>query len=174
MERQAPWGVRIESNLLGFRAVATTFSFEFLFLVPFAGAFGFGILSWLYEDQWLPGQFKLSHSLFTIPFVVGMFAVGWQAAMRLFGRVVVESEGDDASVFEGIGPLGRTKRFRWSEVKQVGEGLLSDFASTRTKTSAIRVDFRDTKRSALKFGSMLSDKRLTFLVEEMQQRLGHK
>ena len=172
MEKQIPWGVRLESNLVAFRVAATTFGLEFLFLLPFAGAFGYFSLGWLYWEQWTTKQFLLGRSLFGLPFLFGTLTVGWQGLMRLGGRVVVKSEGDEASVFEGLGPIGRTKRFRWSEVGQVKEGFLHDTVSTKTRTPAIRVTFRDSKRPVLKFGSMLSDKRLKFIVAEMQERLG--
>ena len=172
MEKKIPWGGWWESNLVGYRAVATTFSFEVVFLLPFTCAFGYFSLGWLYYEQWTSGQFLLGRSLFGLPFLFGTCMVGWQALMRLGGRVVVNSDGDEVSVFEGVGPIGRTKRFRWSEVEQIKEGLLSDYTSTKTRTPASRVTFRDQKRPVLKFGSMLSDKRLKFLVAEMQERLG--
>jgi hypothetical protein len=172
MENRKPRGVRWEENLAGFRVAATTFSLEFLFLLPFAAAFGYFSLGWLYGEQWTSQTFLPGRSLFGIPFLLGTAMVGWQGLMRVGGRVVVTSENDEVAVFEGLGPLGRTKRFRWSEVAEVKEGYLHDTVSTKTRTPAIRVTFREPKRPVVKFGSMLAEKRLRFVVDVMQRRVG--
>lgn len=39
--------------------------------------------------------------------------------MEMFGKVVVSSEGDNATIFTGIGSFGWRRRFGWHDVKSI-------------------------------------------------------
>ncbi|OYW18949.1 MAG: hypothetical protein B7Z55_09725 [Planctomycetales bacterium 12-60-4] len=103
----------------GFEAGASTRSPIAFFLVPFMCVWSGFSLSGIYGTQIISGKFNLVLSLFGIPFLLGTVVMGAVALMAVCGKVVVTVRGDDATVFVGIGPLGRSRRFKWSQVTGV-------------------------------------------------------
>ena len=103
----------------GFLVGASTRSWAALFLVPFMCVWSGFSLGGIYGTQIVKGQFSLGQSLFGIPFVLGTLLFGSLAAMTVCGKVVVRVNGDEGSVFTGVGPIGWRRRFSWRGVTGV-------------------------------------------------------
>ncbi len=106
--------------------------------------------------------------LFAAPLAL---AIWIYVIIGLFGRVEVRLRGSDARVFTGIGPFGRTKRFRTDEVTHVREG---DAGWSRGKGDserrAVGIIVEGPQRTV--FGSRLSDDRRWFVRRALERALG--
>ncbi|MBA2117175.1 hypothetical protein [Bremerella alba] len=163
-----PSGTTYENYGMGWRIAATTRSASAFFLIPFIGAWS-GFSMWgLYGTQIQEGEFDLFRTLFGIPFVLGTLLFGSLAVLSVIGRMVVktdEMDHDAGSVFLGVGPIGSTTRFRWSEVRQIDESLSSGKNRSRRITL-----YRDN--GDIHFGSMLSNKRRRYVIQALRQLAG--
>ncbi len=104
----------------GWRLVASTRSFEHAipWLIPgTANAFIVGFVIWQGLRQ------RLTAGAFWIaPLPLALFALlGCVAAMFLFGRIEFIVEGDQGTVFTGVGNLGRTQHFVWSDALEIND-----------------------------------------------------
>jgi len=163
-----PGGVSYENYGMGWRIAATTRSAAAFFLVPFMGVWSGFSLWGIYGTQIQEGEFDLLRSLFGIPFVLGTLLFGSIALLSVIGRTVIKSDEmdhDAGSIFTGIGPLGTTKRFRWSEVRLVDETLSS--GKNRSKRITLYRDNGD-----IHFGGMFSDKRRKYVIRALRQLVG--
>lgn len=129
----------------------------------------------IYGHQIVTGHFDLGNSLFGIPFVLGTLLFGAQAAMSAFGHVSIARNGDEGSIFEGVGPLGWVRRFRWSELESVREGRAS-YGSGRGGQNYLLIvlNFKSNVRPTLRFGAMLSEERRWFLMWVVRSQLGNR
>lgn len=159
-----PAGTWFEHLPDGFRAGAPTRSWLALFLIPFTCVWSGISLSGIYGRQLESGNFDLHASLFGLPFLIGtLFLLGYDA-MIVAGKVEVRRQGDTFTVFTGVGPLGWTRNYTWS-----------DFASIREETRGYARRRRtllilDGKRRAT-FGTLLSEERRYFLLSALRQML---
>ena len=164
-----PRGAWFEDNGTGWRIGATTRSPAALFLVPFMCVWSGFSLGWIYGSQIVNGEFNLLLSLFGIPFVLGTLVFGGVALMTVCGKVMVAREHDDGWVFEGMGPIGWTRRFRWASVSAVEEDRASFRQSGSTGTVISLVG-----ETRLKFGAMLSDPRRYYLLQCLRKFLAER
>ncbi|MDI1314727.1 hypothetical protein [Prosthecobacter sp.] len=118
---QAPGGAWHTPAINGFEVGASTRSPLAFFLVPFMCVWSGFSLNGIYGSQIVSGKFNLGTSLFGIPFVLGTLLLGSAALMAVCGKVVVTVRGREGRVFTGVGPLGRTRRFDWSQVSAITE-----------------------------------------------------
>lgn len=164
---QPPSGVRYDNYGMGWRIVSTTRSAIAFFLVPFMMVWSGFSLGGIYGSQIAKGEFDLTLSLFGIPFVLGTLLFGSFAVLSVIGRTVIRSDDmdhDAGSVFLGIGPLGWTTRFRWSEVIGIEESYASRRNGNQSKQITLKRDMGD-----IQFGSMLSEKRRRYVLHALRQ-----
>jgi hypothetical protein len=126
----------------------------------------------IYGSQFQKGHFDLFLSAFGIPFVCGTLYMASLVLMTAAGTVVVSRDGDEAKVFQGIGPLGWTRSFRWSEVDRVVEGT-SSWGSRRgaPPLRLIELHLKSIERPVVKFGKLLSDERRWFLIAALRSKI---
>lgn len=92
-----------------------------LFLVPFTCIWAGGSLSGIYGSQILKGEFDLKLSLFGLPFLFGSLLLLTICLFLLFGKHVLRLSAGKGSYFVGIGPIGRTRHFRYGHASKVAE-----------------------------------------------------
>ena len=149
-----------------FEVGAVSRSGSAFFLVPFTLFWSGGSLGGIYGTQLAKGQFDLMQSLFGLPFLIGSLVLIPITLMTLFGRVVVRSSGDQGGVFIGVGPLGWTRRFRWSQIK----GVRASETQWKQNDRALPVIELDGP-TRLRFGSQLSEKRRDFMLAVLRRRV---
>ncbi len=150
----------------GWQLGASTRSAMAFFLVPILCVWSGGSLGGLYGSQIINGEFNLLMSIFGIPFFLGTLFLGSIALMSICGHVLVTVEDDVGRLFVGIGPIGWTRRFRWSSITAVEE-------QTATQNQSSKVLALVGQRR-LQFGTMLSDPRRYYLLQCLRQLLGQR
>jgi hypothetical protein len=140
------------------RIGATTRSPFALFLVPFMVVWSGGSLGGLYGRQIRSGHFDPIQSVFGIPFILGSLMFWAIALMHVAGRVEVRIRGRDASVFTGVGPIGRTQRFHLGEFTSIREGRGGRGQASIVLEGARRVTF----------GQFLTPARRFFLAQSLR------
>ncbi|MCI0639740.1 MAG: hypothetical protein L0Y72_24105 [Gemmataceae bacterium] len=164
-----PRGAWFEDTGTGCRLGATTRSPTALLLVPFMCVWSGFSLGGIYGTQIVNGEFSLGMSLFGIPFVLGTLLFGSIAFMTVCGKVVVVADGDDGRVFQGVGPIGWTRRFDWASMSSVEEA----FPSWHHSGSIVKV-ISLVGQTRLSFGSMLSDPRRYYLLQCLRKFLADR
>lgn len=107
-----------------------------------------------------PGGSDVFTLVFMIPFVLVGLGTAGVALMALFGRVEVTIRGMDARAFTGIGPLGWSRRFDASSVKDV----TIERANSSTNGKPDRHIVVDAGDRTVKLGSVLSRARRRWLA----------
>jgi len=153
----------------GFRTGATTRSWRALFLVPFTCVWAGMSVGSIYGKQLMSGRFNPTESFMGLPFLIGsIFLVGW-CAMNLVGKVEVTQNGDRLMVFTGVGSIGWTRNFSFSDFNSVREDRSGGRYGINGRQS--QVILLEGKRRAT-FGSMLSEERRYFLLNALRKMLG--
>lgn len=163
-----PQGTWIQEDFNSFIIGATTRSWLALFLIPFLCVWSGFSLSSLYGTQILEGKFSLFNSLFGIPFVIGTILLGGYTLMTIFGKVELSLNTEGGTIFTGIGAIGRTQRFLWSEIDKVYEGI------SHGNRGRIVKEIKLEGKSQLTFGSMLNDERRFYILKTLQQMIAKK
>lgn len=164
---QPPSGASYENNGMGWRIKSTTRNAAAFFLVPFMCVWSGFSLGGIYGTQIANGKFELMQSLFGIPFVLGTLLFGSFALLSVAGRTVIRSDEmdhDAGSIFLGVGPIGWTTRFRWSDVLRIEEGYASGNNGNNSKQLTLVRDQGD-----IHFGSMLSEQRRRYVLHALRQ-----
>ena len=161
-----PPGTWFEERVDGWTLGASTQSWAAVFLVPFMCIWSGGSLGGIYGTQIFSGKFDLGLSLFGIPFVLGTLFLGSIAAMTVCGKLVVSTDGSEGRVFTGVGPMGWTRRFDWSTIQQVREGV-----SQTTDSGGTNREIALVGAGGLKFGSELSEGRRYYLLQALRRLL---
>ena len=161
---QMPAGVAIDDY--GGRVVitASTRSGWALFWLIFVGMFGIMAPVMMIASQISEGKFQIGQTLFALPFMaVGAFAL-YMFLLMVIGRVQVTLEGDQVTIFTGVGSLGRTKT-----------GDLKDFTGVRLVDSGTRVNNRPVPciqldgPKPIKFGTWLRLQRKEYVAAIMER-----
>jgi hypothetical protein len=142
---------------------ASTRSWIALFIVPFMCVWSGGSLGGIYGTQIAKGEFNLEMSLFGIPFVLGTVVFGAFAVMSVCGKIEVELGRDRSRVFVGVGRLGWTRNFDWSDVRTISEQPTMTHYPGGYNT-AILLD----GTSRLKFGTNLNESRRYFVMNALK------
>jgi hypothetical protein len=161
-----PRGAWFQQQPQGFRIGASTRSWTALFLIPFTCVWAGGSLSGLYGSQFRKGHFDPTASLFGMPFLLGSCVLIAMCAMTLAGKVEITRIDDRLSIFTGIGPIGWSRRFLWSDFSLVREER-GGWASNRGHGQIIVLE--GVRRAAL--GSMLSEERRYFVFYAIRKML---
>ena len=113
-------GLSLAVTEYGWRLVASTRSFEHAipWLIPgTCNAFIVGFIIWLGLRQQLDA---IGVWIALLP--LALFALlGCVAAMFLFGRIEFIVDGEQGTVFTGVGNLGRTQHFVWSDALEIND-----------------------------------------------------
>ncbi|WP_421876865.1 hypothetical protein [Pacificispira sp.] len=161
-----PNGVWFAKSPMGFELTATTRSVQAIFLVPFSFVWiGFS-MSGLYIAPLLSGKGFSFTYIFGLPFLVASIFLGWKTLMTLIGTVRVRANGYDGEVFTGIGPIGRTRRFSWRDVKRVTTSNKSRFWGRGTE-DVISLEGKEF----VSFGGDMTDERRYFVAMALQKLL---
>ena len=154
----------------GFAAGATTRTWAALFIVPFTCVWSGISMFGIYGTQIIKGQFSLAGSLFGIPFFIGTIVLVSWCAMSVAGKVTIARHSDQLSIFTGVGSIGWTRTYAFSDFSTVREGYagLNSWSNwNRQQGPAIRLE----GKRAVAFGSMLSTDRRYFLLKVLQGAL---
>lgn len=162
-----PKGVWFRQDMRGFELGATTRSAAAFFLVPFMCAWSGLSLGGIYGKQIHSGKFNLAMSLFGLPFLIGTIFLIAMTFMTICGKMVVSVQGDQGKLFTGIGPIGRTRRFKWSSIKSVTDN--ANFYSNGRPQVSIVLQGDDDAR--LRFGSGLNEDRRYFMMNALRSLL---
>ena len=154
-----PAGAWFHDDVGHWRIGATTRHLGGFFLVPFTWLFATLTLNNVYGGQFANGEFDPISSLIGVPFLLATLVMGSQAAMTVLGRVDVLVTDTAGKAFVGVGPIGWTRRFDWSEITRIEE----DYYSAKGGRVISLVG-----KVRLKFGSMLTDERRYYLLEGLR------
>ncbi len=169
---QPPSGITYDNHGMGWRIASTTRNALAFFMVPFMCVWSGFTLGGIYGTQIVNGKFELMQSLFGIPFLLGTLLFGSIALLSVAGRMVIRSDEmdhDAGSIFLGVGPIGWTTRFRWSDVLRVEEGYASGNNGNHSKQLTLVRD-----RGDIHFGSMLSEQRRRYVLHALQQLISNR
>jgi hypothetical protein len=161
-----PDGAWFESQGNDFEVGATSRSWTALILVPFTVLWSGVSLRSIYGSQFANGRFDPTASLFGTPFLLGSLVLIAMTLMAIFGKVVVRRSSDQGSVFIGVGPLGWTRRFRWSEIRAARHSL-TKWHQNDSHLPIIEL----VGPTPIRFGSRLSDSRRAFMLAVLQRRV---
>jgi len=171
-----PAGATYEQSIEGDRISATTRSAIAFFLVPFVLVWSVTSVGTIYGRQVANGEFSVAQSLFGIPFLLGAVVVGSMAAMHAFGRVTVTRSGGSGTVFTGVGSIGWTRRFSWTDVRAIREYNSPHGSRGRRPATLIEIELAtgSAEPKHLRFGSLLSDNRRRFIIGVMRSFLSRR
>ena len=162
-----PAGVRIERTPLGFvlRASDGSFGYAIAWLV-FAGvlaALPFRLGAEINSESFQGGQ-GIAWGLWAAGLVVLIGA----AVFSWFGQIRVTKTSGSGEIFSGLGPLGRTRRFEWTDFSDVGVHEFSRDAGKRTTRTFHDVELTGPSAS-YRFGEDLDDAPRAFIVAFLRE-----
>ena len=114
----APHGAWFRKNFDGWTLGSTLRSGGAFLLIPFMCAWSWYTLK-VYGIQIAEGKFNLGLSLIGLPFLAVNVVLVALTLMAFFGKVTVSVERDAGRVFTGVGSIGWTRRFAWSEIHAI-------------------------------------------------------
>ena len=162
-----PNGAWFEQLADGFRTGATTRSWMALLVVPFTCVWSGISLGGIYGKQISSGQFDPTSSLFGVPFLLGsVFLVGY-CAMMTTGKIELSQRGGSLSVFTGVGRLGWTRNYSWSDFSSAREDSRRNGFNWNRQGVVIVIEGK--RRVA--FGTMLNEERRYFVLSALRQKL---
>ncbi len=83
--------------------------------------------------------------------------------MTVCGRIELIVAGSTGKLFAGVGPLGWTRRFNWSEVTKIDEDVLGyEYSGSNGQVISL------VGKTRLKFGSMMSEARRYYLLQGLR------
>jgi len=162
-----PNGAWISEDFQGAIVGASTRSPVAFFLVPFMCVWSGGSIGGIYGTQIASGKFDLTMSLFGIPFLLGTLLFGSIALMAVCGKVVVKLSRENSSIFLGVGSIGWTRRFNWSEMDKI-----SETPSNVQYPGGQGVGITLEGKTRIKFGTNLSEKRRYFMLNALKSLKG--
>jgi hypothetical protein len=131
-------GVWFRKHAGGFELGATTRSNAAFFLVPFMiiwSGFTVGITYVLLTS---PGKFNPMMFLIGTLFNAFMVFFWYLTLLTICGKVVVSVDGDQGKFFTGVGPVGLTRKFKWSDIREVRESVETSPNQNRYKRIVLR------------------------------------
>lgn len=148
----------------GFRVGATTRSGMAVFLVPFTCVWAGGSLSGIYGSQIVKGHFALGPSLFGLPFLMGSCVLISMCALYTMGQMTVTKSSDRLSIFAGVGGLGWTRNYSWSDFRTIRDDYAPGSFNWNRQGRLIALEGK--RRVA--FGSLWTDERRYFVLHAIR------
>lgn len=164
-----PSGAWFDQTPGGFSTGATTRSWMAAFLLPFTCVWAGGSLSGIYGTQFVTGKFSLATSLFGIPFLLGSVALISMCAMMTAGKISVTKTGDQLLIFTGVGPLGWTRCYSWTDFYTVSDDM--NPANFRTNWPGAGRTLALAGKRKVTFGSMWNTDRRYFVMTALREML---
>jgi hypothetical protein len=168
---QPPSGAWFKEDFDGWEVGSTTRSALAFFLVPFMCVWSGFSLGGIYGSQIIAGKFDLFASLFGLPFLAGTILFGSIAVMSVFGKEVVSVKNNVGRIFTGVGWIGWTRQFDWSEIKSIRDGV--DYHRTkhgRSETPTIVLE----GQTRLSCGSGLTEQRRYFMLQTLRKQFAQR
>jgi hypothetical protein len=148
--------------------------FVLLALASTLKGFGLSIPHWLPTPNKNGNSMPLGMALFLWLFLLPFIAVGLAMVGAFFsslaGRTELQIQGNQCTLFSGIGSLGRRRRFSTSEVKDVrieDKRWVDNDGDSRRSTQLVI----ETNEKPIKFGSMLTNERRQFIAGCIKKEL---
>jgi len=166
-----PRGVWYERRPNGFCVGATTRSPLALFLIPFTCAWSGISMFGIYGMQFISGRLSLMASLFGLPFLVGTVFLIAGCLMTLAGKTVITRDADRLLIFNGVGWLGLTRNYSWSDFRSAREDFTtssSGYTANRRGRTTIALE----GKRKITFGSMWTSDRRYFVLNALRSELG--
>jgi len=164
-----PSGAWFEQTPEGFSTGATTHSWYAVFIVPFTCVWAGGSLSGIYGKQILSGKFDPASSFFGLPFLIGSLFLLCLCAMTVARKISVTKSGNELLIFTGVGPIGWTRHYPWSDFTTVREDLMR--SNYRMTWSGLGRAIALEGKRKVSFGSMWSENRRYFVLSAMREML---
>jgi len=114
------------------------------------------------------GRFGFSPSELAFPFLLGTGFLVAVCAMQVAGRITVTRNGDRLSIFSGVGSIGWTWNYRWSEFSSVREDYVGAESADESQHGSVLA--LEGKRR-VRFGSKLSGPRRRYVLEVLRAML---
>ncbi len=140
------------------------------FLIPFALVWSGGSLGGIYGTQILSGEFDLMMSLFGLPFLIGSIILLSTITMFLFGKTELTLDNDEGKIFTGVGKLGRTKRFKWSDIDKIHETTSN--VRVNNSRNLTKISIKGSKKTT--FGMWLNERKQYYLLMSLKHCLNKK
>ena len=163
-----PDGVTVEWTPMGFllrAALRDLVSFGlWLFFAGLMVVLPFRIWDDLLREAWETGLHFSGAGLFLGIWGLGALCFIGMAVMALAGEIRIVKAGDQGEIFKGIGGLGRTHRFRWSDFDTAG---LREVAVPSSKGRYNHIDHEVSlsgRAGKYEFGRGLSDRQQEFVA----------
>ncbi len=163
-----PAGAWFEQLPDGFRVGATTRSWQALFLIPFTCAWSGMSMYGIYWRQIASHRFDPTGSLLGFPFFLGTCVLVSLCALNVAGKVTVTRHADRLSIFIGVGWLGWTRNYSWSDFRSIREDLAGSAWNNWNRQG--RVIILEGARRAT-FGSVWSEDRRYFVLSAIRAML---
>jgi hypothetical protein len=163
-----PRGVWFRQDMRGFELGASMRSPAAFFLVPFMALWSGGSLGGIYGSQIHSGKFNLTTSLFGIPFLIGTILLGAFPLMMICGRISIAVQGDQGRIFTGVGPIGWTRRFKWSAVTTVSQ---EPVGYSKNGQPQVAIVLQGDNNLRLKFASGIKEERRYFMLNALRSLL---
>jgi hypothetical protein len=162
-----PGGIRIERTPVGFvlRISAGSFGSAIAFVV-FAGvlaALPFRLGAEINSESFQGGQ-GIAWTLWAAALLVLIGA----AVFAWFSQIRITKTGDRGEIFSGLGPLGRTHRFEWSDFSDVRDHEFAQYTGKRTTRTGHDVELSGPSAN-YRFGKDLDVARRAFVVAFLRE-----
>jgi hypothetical protein len=90
---------------------------------------------------------------------------------QIFGRVGLARNGDEGSVFIGLGSIGWTRKFSWRTIESLKEIGTPSPLGRGFVSRLIELDLCSDSPARLRFGALLTDERRWFLLAVLRSQL---
>lgn len=162
-----PGGVTVEKDMSRILITASTRSFFALFIVPFTLVWSGFSLGGIYGEQ-VQNGFDPFMSVFGLPFLLGSIVLIGTCLMMIGGKVTIRLDAVGGKIFTGFAGIGRTTSFLWTDVTTIKEHLSYGSKGKTNKMLALE------GKTRIKFGSLLSDERMYFVMHAIQAELAKR
>jgi hypothetical protein len=155
-------GIRIERTPVGFvlRVSAGSFGYAIAWLV-FAGVLA--VLPFRLGAEINSESFQGGQGIAWVLWAAAQLILIGVAVFAWFSQIRITKTGDHGEIFSGLGPLGRTHRFEWSDFSDVRDHEFAQYTGTRTTRTGHDVQLSGPSAS-YRFGKALEDVPRAFIV----------
>ncbi len=154
----------------GFSVGATTRSWLAIFLIPFTCAWSGVSMYGIYVRQIVSHHFVFVESLVGLPFLFGTFwLVAW-CAMTVAGRTIISLRSDRLAIFIGVGRLGWTRTYVWSDFRSIREDMAGNGLNWNRFGRVIVLE--GARR--VTFGSFWTEDRRYFVMSTIRRMLTNR
>lgn len=164
-----PKGIRRQSGAAGAqRLIYGRVSPVAMFLVPFTCIWAGGSLGGIYGSQLASGEFDATQSLFGLPFLFGSIVLCAVTAYVTFGKTIITLARGQGTVFDGVGPFGRRRTFRYSR-DTIVRLRKSDVQVNDVPQEGVSVEEDGTQQ--IIFGTMMKDDAKRYVAAFVQEQV---